>query len=323
MRIKTVEAIKGQEEKVLHQYGLSVTGNRHIDCPICEKRKKFRINSHNGQVRYICVCGSGSVIDLIMEIKGLDYKTACKQVDQIIGNEYRPTATTEKPKLEKKALTFNRFQSLHRVKDTPIETYLNSRGIYELPELSVKYANAEWDGKYQRSFGCMYAVATNDNMDIGYSHKTYLENGKKADVEVNKKLETMNKLNEPCPTCHTNHAASVAIRMFPHDKVLGISEGIESALSAKQLYRVPTWAVLNTAIMKVFKAPLGVTELVIYADNDRNGAGLAAAFECAHKNLLSKNDVETVTIQYPEKTGTDFNDLLLSPGNTETIKLGV
>jgi len=159
-------------------------------------------------------------------------------------------------------------------------------------------------------------------MNIVYTHKTYIEGGKKADVTTNKKMQTVNKYNLPCNSCGHEHAANVAVRMFPHGEMLGISEGIESALSAKILFSVPTWSVLNTSIMKAFKAPKGVKTLVIFADNDKNGAGLAAAFECAHKNLLSNNDVCKVSIRAPEVKGKDFNDMLQEPMGTIDFHLG-
>ncbi|EJG2212558.1 toprim domain-containing protein, partial [Proteus mirabilis] len=88
-----------------------------------------------------------------------------------------------------------------------------------------------------------------------------------------------------------------------------IAEGIETALSCKQLYGVNTWSVINTNFMKKFKAPKGVTHLVIFTDMDWNAAGHAAAMECAHKNLLSNNDVETVSVRWPDNG--DFNDMLI------------
>lgn len=318
--MKTVEAIIGQEEKVLNYFGLpGITGNRHVTCPLCKKHNKFRINRKENRVAYICVCGNGSVINLIMESKGYDYATACKEIDEIIGNRPLPTGVPRKTdKVSKKDMLLNRFSAIHTIKDTQVEAYLNSRGIYELPQMSVKFARAEWDAKEGRNFACMYAVATTENMDIAYTHKTYLENGKKAQVLANKKIYTVNDYNKPCQTCNTTHAASVAVRMFEHDSILGISEGIESALSAKQLFNVPTWSVLNTSIMKAFKAPAGVKTLVIYADNDNNGAGLAAAFVCGNKNILANNDVERVQIVTPEVKGKDFNDMLMAPiGVTE------
>jgi putative DNA primase/helicase len=92
---------------------------------------------------------------------------------------------------------------------------------------------------------------------------------------------------------YLDHARSVAIRMFPVATTLGIAEGIETALSCKQLYNVNTWATMTSGFMKKFRVPAGVKNLIIFADRDVNSAtGLAAATECAHANLLAKNDLE-------------------------------
>ena len=104
---------------------------------------------------------------------------------------------------------------------------------------------------------------------------------------------------------------NLSVKMFDADVCLGIGEGIESSLSANQLYGVPAWATLSTSLMKSFRAPRGVRRLVVYADNDRHGAGLAAAFDCANKNILSKNDVVEAVVKWPEAG--DFNDHLLEP----------
>jgi putative DNA primase/helicase len=320
--MKTVEALKGQEEKVLRHYGLpEPTHNRHVDCPICEKKRKFRIGMFNGSLRYICVCGTGSVIKLVMETKGYDFATAAMEIDEIIGNTSKPIALREKPKFNAKESVKMRFPNLHDIKESQVEQYLQSRGIYTLPQMSVKFSHSEYDHNSGRSYKAMVGIATTDDMDVAYSHTTYLENGKKADVEANKKIRTLNDFNKPCNTCGTVHSANVAIRMFPQDKVLGIGEGIESSLSAYQLYNIPTWSVMNTSVMKKFTAPLGVTTLYIFADNDSNGAGLAAAFTCGHKNILANNHVEKVIIRVPEQKNKDFNDLLINPMATIDYEL--
>lgn len=329
MRVSTPDAMQGHEELILNHFGLpEISGNRHFagGCPICGKRRKFRLHRHRNKVNYICVCGNGSVINLIMEVNGTDYKTTCNEIDKLIGNEFKPTASNttkqEKPRLARKDVLMNRFSAIHTLKNSQVEHYLKSRGIHEMPELSVKFSNSEFDHAYNRSFSCMYAVATDEAMNIVYTHKTYLENGAKAHVDVNKKMETVNKHNKPCNSCGHEHAANVAVRMFSCDDVLGISEGIESALSAKQMFGFPVWSVLNTSIMKEFKAPVGVKTLIIYADNDKNGAGLAAAYTCANKNLLSRNDVSKVVIRAPSVKGKDFNDMLLEPMDTIDFTLG-
>lgn len=323
MRISTVDAIVGKEELILSHYGLpEITGNRHFsgECPLCSKRRKFRLNRHNDRVSYICVCGNGSVINLVMETQGKDFKTVCDEIDNLIGNEFKPEPRKYNENktlhLPRKEILMNRFTAIHTIKDSPVEQYLKSRGIRELPQMSVKFSQSEYDHAESRSFNCMYAIATTENMDIAYTHKTYLENGGKADVAVNKKMETVNKYNEQCTSCGTEHAANVAVRMFEYGEVLGICEGIESALAAKQLFGFPTWSVLNTSIMKAFKAPRGVTTLIIYADNDKNGAGMAAAFVCGNKNILANNDVEKVIIRMTDKPDSDFNDMILEPMGT-------
>lgn len=328
MNTPTVEAMIGYEEMILNHFGLpEITGNRHFagECPLCGKRKKFRLHRYKNRVGYICVCGNGSVLNLIMEVNGTDYKTTCNEIDKIIGNQFVRDETVkqpEKPKQQRKDIFMNRFSAIHTLKGSPVEIYLKSRGIYTLPELSVKFSASEYDKAYKRSFNCMYAVATDEAMNIVYSHKTYLENGKKAELNVNKKMEAVNKYNLPCQTCGHEHAANVAVRMFPAEETLGICEGIESALSAKQIFGFPVWSVLNTSIMKEFKAPKGVTRLIIYADNDVNGAGLAAAMVCAHKNVLANNDVKKVIVRMPEKKDSDFNDMLLEPMGTIDIEVG-
>ncbi|MCT8349465.1 DNA primase, partial [Photorhabdus temperata] len=55
----------------------------------------------------------------------------------------------------------------------------------------------------------------------------------------------------------------------------------------------------------------GVKHLIIFADMDLHSAtGHAAAFECARGNLVAKNDLETVSIRWPDHG--DFNDMLLN-----------
>jgi putative DNA primase/helicase len=139
-------------------------------------------------------------------------------------------------------------------------------------------------------------------------HQTILSGSKKADIEAGKKLHALQDKN------HLDYCGSLAIRMYPLSSTLGIAEGIETALSAKQIYQCNVWSVVNTAFMKRFRAPKGVEHLIIFADNDRNGAGHAAAFECAHKNILAKNDVIKVSIRWPGDV-CDFNDMLQDGSN--------
>lgn len=133
-----------------------------------------------------------------------------------------------------------------------------------------------------------------------------LDGAKKADIGASaKRQKSLQEDN------YLDHARSVAIRMFPVASTLGIAEGIETALSAHQIYKVNTWATMTSGFMKKFRVPAGVKNLIIFADRDVNSAtGLAAATECAHANLMAKNDLQKISIYYPDNG--DFNDMLMN-----------
>jgi putative DNA primase/helicase len=103
-----------------------------------------------------------------------------------------------------------------------------------------------------------------------------------------------------------------AVRLAPMAARLGIAEGIETALSAAELHRVPTWAVLSTSGMTGFMVPPSVRSVVIFADRDErksNGKrpGTVAAKDLARR--LAQQRIEC-RIQYPALGFADFNDEL-------------
>ncbi len=87
---------------------------------------------------------------------------------------------------------------------------------------------------------------------------------------------------------------------------MGIAEGIETALAAMKLFGIPTWSALSTYGVETFEPPSEVQRLIIFADNDVNGAGQRAA-EALAGRLSSRIAVE---IKIPERPGTDWNDIL-------------
>ncbi len=94
---------------------------------------------------------------------------------------------------------------------------------------------------------------------------------------------------------------SVQLAPIPANGVLGVAEGIETALSYRDLTGVPTWAALSTAGLTRFVPPSGLSRLVIAADGD--AAGLKAARELAER---ASRRVECLIASAP--AGTDWND---------------
>ena len=97
-----------------------------------------------------------------------------------------------------------------------------------------------------------------------------------------------------------------AVRLFDHAGVIGICEGIETAIAAHELFKLPVWAAVSTSGMESFAPPLGVVKIIVLADHDRNYAGHKAAFTLAHRLVRDGIGVE---VKVPPAVG-DWNDLL-------------
>lgn len=298
--MQTSKAAIGRWGLILNHYGLPPISKRHYpgECPLCGKKGKFRVDDKDGRGTWICVCGAGDGFKLLQEATGKDFPTLAKEVDSIIGNNFQSEARQPTQGMDAVKRAKDRFLSLPKIKNTDAERYFNSRGIYQVPARGSRYSHAEYDKDAGRSIPCIYSIASNEYGEPVFKHLTYIENGKKADVPVQRK---MIKLQD--------YDGSVAVKLFESKAILGIGEGIESCMSAASIYHIPTWATLSASLMAKFRAPTGVRTLYIFSDNDKNGTGLAAAFACGKSNILSKNDVEEVVIRWP-KNLSDFNDMI-------------
>ena len=305
--MRTVDAVIGNWGKVFSYYGLPpITGKHHFKgkCPICKSVGKFRIDDRDGRGTFICKCGSGDGWKLLTETQGKEFKELAREVDGIIGNTYQ-RQMQQKPVSQTELLrntVLNKFNKLKMVLGTNAESYLRNRGICITNINNVRYC--EKDNTPKGTFGAIYAIATDSKGNACYLHRTFLDGDKKAKIEANKRMNSLQ--NES----YLEYAQSVAIRLSDTESTLGIAEGIETALSCQQRYGCNTWATLNASLMKKFVAPAGVNHLIIFADTDSNLTGHSAAFECGRKNLLSNNDVRKVSVRWA-KAG-DFNDALNS-----------
>lgn len=305
-KITTIEAATGNWDKIFSFYKLPpITGKKHFKgkCPICKQKGKFRIDDRCGQGTYICTCGAGNGFKLLELTQGKNFKNLAAEIDKLLG------ITTSKSKLKTqdnrifqlRTNIINNYANLVSLKETLASQYLQNRGIFILPKDNVKYC-ANQPVKGNKKLQAIWSLVTDAKGNLCYLHRSFLDGTQKANIIPQKKLDSLQEQN------YLDHAESIAIRLFPVSSTLGIAEGIETALSCKQIYNVNTWSVVNTQFMKKFKVPLGVKNLIIFADMDWHAAGLSAATFCANKNLLANNDLEKVSIRWPDNG--DFNDVL-------------
>ena len=92
--------------------------------------------------------------------------------------------------------------------------------------------------------------------------------------------------------------------------MLGIAEGIETALSASILFNVPGWAASPPACCRNGHR-LRVTTVFVFGDNDASSTGQAAAYALARR-LKAKG--LTVSVEIPHATGRDWNDVHVTRG---------
>jgi putative DNA primase/helicase len=304
--MNTREAVMGQWPVVFAYYKLPpITGKNHFkgECPICQRRGKFRIDDKAGSGSFICVCGVGDGWKLLELTTGKDFKTLAGEVDRIIGNTFSGQRAAKPETANQRERVIRKYATLLPLRDTDGERYLKSRGIVTLPPEGVKFCDKQRvNGEILQA---LYSLATDSRGELCYLHRTILKNAQKSTAGGPAK-----KLTRLQEESYTDHAQSVAIRLFPVASTLGIAEGLETAMAAYQITHCNTWATLNTAFMRRFTVPDGVKHLIVFADSDQSAAGHAAAFDCAFKNLNAKNDIETVSVRWPASG--DFNDVLTS-----------
>ena len=141
----------------------------------------------------------------------------------------------------------------------------------------------------------MIAMVTGPDGAPSTLHRTYLTNdGRKAPVI------------EPRRLMPGIIAKGAAVRLGPTGDLLGIAEGIETALSATALFGVPCWAAVSAGMLAAWQPPPQARRIIIFGDNDPSYAGQAAAYALARRLGTRQRVVE---VQIPHKVGTDWNDV--------------
>ena len=98
-------------------------------------------------------------------------------------------------------------------------------------------------------------------------------------------------------------ASCAVIKLSPFKNVLGIAEGIETALSASSLFNMPVWAVLTAGGMARFPLIPHIQHLTIFADNDDAGAQAAKSSARRYHSSGATGEIRTPPVQFK-----DWND---------------
>ena len=280
-------------------------------CPACGGTDRYTFDNRRGRGDFLCRhCGPGDGFTLLMRVHHWPFAEARRRVIETAGMGAAsdlpllpPCAPDKVAKLEVAQPTW-RTRKIAETTCAPADcpdavAYLSLRGLWPLPTGCALRAHPSipyWDeGREVGRFAGLFGIVQDRAGSMVTAHVTYLREGEKklASNEPRKILSAM------------TGRAGCAVRLAPVGPVLGIAEGLETALSAWVLHGIPTWAALNASLLAKFEPPDCVDRLVVFADRD--APGLEAAGRLA-ESLQGRVAFE---LRPPPTPAKDWNDVLM------------
>lgn len=317
----------------------------HVACPMCSgtSGKNLRVYPKAvDQGMLICnTCGAHAGLDALLWA-GWSYLDAIREVNDLLNGAASKLSPEQEAKLAaEKAARHAKLAKEQAEKDKratrrlnktwqeavplshqiarPAQAYYASRGLPAPVTGEIRFhpglpfyeevkdeKTSEAKRVFRGVFPTIVARFSTAEGKPGTLHRTYLtRDGRKAPFSDVKKLMTA-----PSRTVLTGGA----IRITPPSIILGITEGIETALAATKLTGINCWAAYSATMLENFLPPSPVEKVIVYADKDNSGRGYEAALKLVER-LWAQGIM--ASIQLPEDDipegakGIDWNDVLL------------
>jgi putative DNA primase/helicase len=176
-------------------------------------------------------------------------------------------------------------------KGTAGEFYLRSRGLEPESDALRFLRHARHPNANGRRLTALLAAVREPDNALTAVQRTFLtREGEKAGVDPGRMM--------------LGRLGCGAVRLAPATCVLGLAEGVETALAASKLHGIPCWAACGARLDRI-ALPASVRHVILFADNDT--PGLATADRAAHRFRTEGRHAE---IRVPASPGSDWADVL-------------
>ena len=286
---------RGRWRELLPSLGVDskfLTG-KHCPCPICGGKDRFRFDDKEGLGTFFCSgCGSGDGFMLVQKITGKSFKEIAEHVQEV-WKTVKQIPQTQRDEIAQQRAIRNAWEgSWQPSTASPAALYLKNR------------LGRPWASKAIREYsgGMIALIADVDGKPVNVHLTALTRDGKKNEAANPIKRVMAGKLPEGC-----------AIRIWDAAPVMGIAEGIETAMAAAIMFKMPVWAAINGALLAKWVPPEEARTIHIFGDNDLNFTGQSKAFALA--NRISVQFGREVIVRIPDRIGQDWNDVLKDKNN--------
>jgi putative DNA primase/helicase len=190
------------------------------------------------------------------------------------------TPTIHRPEINPDVGALAIWEAAVEAEETIVDDYLSRRGIYLRPPM----LRCRLDHR-----SMVAAVQAPDGKVIAIQQTWLTSEGEKA---TPKRLTTGN-------------LGAGAVRLGAPARMMGLAEGVETALSAMQMAGMTVWASLGASRLHSVEVPSCVEEVDIFVDNDEPGRAAAKRAADVHTSQGRK-----VCLRSPPDECGDWNDFL-------------
>lgn len=292
---------------------LRPTGNWMMGCCCMHDDKTPSFGIRDNHWHCFAGCGHGDVIELVSRMERLDFPAAVHWLLNMPAqpprahSEQQPDYSQSPPNATELQKTADRVHAILAgcgpvTIGTAARLYLTSRGLS--PDQPALLAHpALFCSEIGKPLPALVAPITNSAGEVCAVQRIWCAERVEFDgtdqwKDARAPLATRKKT--------LGHMGDGAVRLAPAGALLGLAEGVETAIAASMLYRLPVWAVCGAARLGRVWAPNQVGRILIVGDNGRAGRDLGnhAVAEWRQRGL------EAMAV-FPDVMFADFADQLI------------